>query len=204
MTPVRGSRGKRRGGAGGLRVVCRAAPRAKAPSPAAPAFPPRDGATPRQLALFEIVRARARVVAAIHGIAPAAAERCPAAGRWSVREAVLSLHAWDVECARALEPALSGVRPAWLDRGPREPPCLDEALLAPLRAVPWDEALRRLHAGHARLLEAIESLPEEPAELWTRDHPLGGILALVPENDRRHAEIIQEARTAATPPPRTP
>jgi uncharacterized damage-inducible protein DinB len=194
--------------ASGLRLVRAPAPRAKrGPAPAAappPAFPQRAEASPKQLVLFELVRAWARVLAATQGLAAATAGR-PAGGvKWSIRETVLHLHAWDLEWERSLEPAFRGVRPGWLDDGPAELARFNRALLEPLRLLSWDEAVRRLHAGRARLLEAIESLPEEPAVLWTQNHPLGELLAALHEHDQHHAEAIRRARAEAPPQPRTP
>ena len=191
----------------GLKLVRRPAPRPKRkPAPVAPppAFPQRGTASPKQLLLFEVVRAWARVLAAIQGLSAASAERPVGEGKWTLRETVLHLHAWDLEWERALEPACRGVRPAWLDHGPDELARMNEALLEPLRHLSWDEALRRLHAGRARLLEAIESLPEETDTTWTREHPLGELLAVLPEHDHHHAEVIKRARAEAPPPPRTP
>ena len=96
------------------------------------------------------------------------------------------------------------MRPAWLDAGRGDLARLNQALLEPLRRLSWDEALRRLHTGRARLLEAIESLPEEPAVLWTQNHPLGELLAALHEHDLHHAEVIKRARAEAPPQPRTP
>jgi uncharacterized damage-inducible protein DinB len=191
----------------GLKLVRRPLPRAKrkpAPAVPPPAFPQRGAASPKQLVLFELVRSWARVLAAIQGLSAGSAGRSVGAGTWTVRETVLHLHAWDLEWERALEPACRGTRPAWLDHGPEELARLNQALLEPLGRLPWDEAVRRLHAGRARLLEAIESLPEEPAAMWTREHPLGELLAVLPEHDHHHAEVIKRARAEAPPPPRTP
>jgi uncharacterized damage-inducible protein DinB len=191
----------------GLTLVRAPAHRAKRrPAAAAPkpAFPQRGGASPRQLVLFEAVRSWARVLAATQGLTSASAERPVEPGGWSIRETVLHLHAWDLEWERALEPALRGARPAWMDHGPAESARFNQTSLEPLRHLSWDEALRRLHAGRARLLEAIESLPEEPAAQWTPEHPLGELLAVLPAHDQHHAEVIKRARAEAPPPPRTP
>jgi uncharacterized damage-inducible protein DinB len=167
-------------------------------------FQQREGASPKQLLLFELVRARARVHAALQGLSAGAAERPLGEGRWSIRELVLHLHAWDLEMERAVEPAYRGERPAWLDEDTAGRARTNTQLLAPLRHLAWDEAMRRLHMGRDRLLEALESLPEEPDALWTKDHALGAMLVTLPEHDRHHAESIKTARDRAVPQPRTP
>jgi len=190
----------------GLKVVRRSAPsraRRSATRPA-PAFPQRADAAPKQIALFELVRSWTSVLAAVQGVSAATAEQPVGPGKWTLRETALHLHAWDLECQRALEPAGRGRRPAWAARGPGERARLNARLLAPLRHLPWNEALRRLQAGRARLLDAIEGLPEEPAASWVAGHPLGDILSLLTEHDHHHAEIIKQARAAASRPTRTP
>jgi hypothetical protein len=181
-----------------LRVIRKPA-RRPAPARAPSSFPQREGASAKQLLLFDLVRARARLQAALQGLVAGAAELRPAPGGLSLREMVLHLHAWDLEVEHALEPALRGRRPPWMDLEGAALDRANEELLAPLRALGWDEALRRFQVGRDRLLEAIESLPEEPAELWTRAHALGELLAFVPEHDHHHAEAIQAAREAAGP-----
>ena len=191
----------------GLKLVRKPTPRAKrgaAPAAPSPAFPQRGGASAKQLLLFELVRAWARVLAATQGLSAASAGRPVTAGKWTLHETVLHLHAWDLEWERALEPAGRGTRPAWLDHGPEALARLYQELLEPLRRLSWEEAVRRLHSGRARLLEAIESLPEEPAAMWTREHPLGELLAVLSEHDHHHAEVIKRARAEAPTPPRTP
>jgi hypothetical protein len=54
--------------------------------------------------------------------------------------------------------------------------------------------VRQLHATRRQLIEELESVPDEPAEVWTDAHPFGWMLwALVP-HDRHHAEVIQQWR----------
>ena len=77
-------------------------------------------------------------------------------------------------------------------------------LLAPLRHLPWDEALRRFEMGRARLLDAIKSLPEEPRVLWTKRHMLGRMLAVLPGHDHHHAETIKAARDRVAARPTLP
>ena len=72
--------------------------------PAPPPFPQREGASAKQLLLFDLVRARAQLLAALQGLAAGPAESRPGGGAWSIRETVLHLHACDLEVERALEP----------------------------------------------------------------------------------------------------
>jgi hypothetical protein len=184
-----------------LVIVRKATPR---PRPAPSAFPQRDGASPKQLLVFELVRARARVLAALQGLTPASAGMLLGRGKWSIREVALHLHAWDLELERALEPAFRGRPPAWMSHRARQLDRFNEERLAPLRGLAWDETLRRLHAGHARLVETIESLPEEPAAPWTKRHPLGRMLAVFPGHDHHHAEAVRAIREAAGSAPGAP
>jgi uncharacterized damage-inducible protein DinB len=177
-----------------LAIVRRAVPRPRA-APAA--FPQRKGASPKQLLLFELLRARTRVHAALQGLSSGTAEVRPGVGKWSIREVVLHLHAWDLEVERVLEPAFRGTPPPWMHYRAGRMNRFNEEQLAPLRDLPWEEALRRLHTGRDLLLEAVESLPEEPATPWTKRHPLGRMLAVFPHHDHHHAEAIKSLREVA-------
>jgi uncharacterized damage-inducible protein DinB len=156
--------------------------------------------------LFEMLRARAHVLAAIQGLSAAPAEARAREGGWSIREMVLHLHAWDLEVERVLEPAFRGSAPPWMRYRAGALSRWNEVLLAPLRALSWDEACRRLRAGRSRLLEAIESLPDEPAQLWTTRHILGRVVRILPDHDLHHAEAIKSLRegTGAPSPEHSP
>ena len=71
---------------------------------------------------------------------------------------------------------------------------INAELMAPLRALDWDEALRLLHRARELLMEELESVPEEPADVWSPDHPFGWMLQALPPHDRHHAEVIKRWR----------
>jgi hypothetical protein len=43
-------------------------------------------------------------------------------------------------------------------------------------------------------MEAIEGVPEEPAEVWSPGHPFGWMLHALPPHDQHHAEIVKQWR----------
>jgi hypothetical protein len=47
------------------------------------------------------------------------------------------------------------------------------------------------------LMEAVEGVPEQPAEIWSPEHPFGWMLNGLPPHDRHHAEIIKRWRAEA-------
>jgi hypothetical protein len=152
------------------------------------------GASVKELALFELVRARVAFTAAIQGLEPASAERPTAPGKWSPREMTLHLAYWDREVLRHLEAA-------WRD-GIKMPFSHDDVLernpigVAELSHHDWESAKRLLQANRERLVEALQSIPEEPAGMWGRGHPLGDILRILTHHDRHHADAIKAARAA--------
>jgi hypothetical protein len=161
------------------------------------AFRQRAGASSRQLQLFNLVRARTRVQAAVQGLVPGAAERPIGEGRWNAREIVLHLHFKDRETLDALESALHGIRPSWHDYDRGDFDRANAIGLAGLRHMPWDEALRALHIGRQALVEAIESIPELPADVWDTTHPLGELLHALSLHDLHHADAIKRWRAGA-------
>ena len=177
-----------------LRVV--PAPRTtRAVRKRAPAsFPQREGASSKQLVLFELIRARTAFLAAIHGLSPASANEPMGDGRWSVRETVLHLITRDQVRLRESESTQHGQEPSW--RGIQEPAMgmLNAELMAPLRHLDWEDAVRTLHRVREQLMEEIESVPDEPAEVWSADHPFGWMLHVLSPHDRHHADSIKRWR----------
>jgi uncharacterized damage-inducible protein DinB len=167
-------------------------PARKAPPP--PAFRQRTSASGKQLVLFELLRARAAVLAAIQGMPAASAEQPLGEGKWSAREVVLHLVARDRVRLKEMEAALRGARASWAGVHDDEMSRLNEADLASLRSLDWEAARRLLHTTRHQLMEAIESVPEEPAEVWKPEHPFGWMLHRLPTHDHHHAEVIKRWR----------
>ncbi|NOT35270.1 MAG: hypothetical protein HOP12_14090 [Candidatus Eisenbacteria bacterium] len=178
-----------------LRVVKPAAP---PPRPLASLAPEERAfgsalvtATSRERILFELRRGRASVHAAIKGMSAAAAERPLGPDKWCTREIVLHLASRDQARLREMESALRGVEISWRVHADSEWPRLNEADLADLRHHSWDEAIALLELTRERLLESIESVPDEPAEVWAETHPFGWMLRGLPPHDRHHADQIK-------------
>lgn len=166
----------------------------KVAKPPTPSFPQRQDASLKQLALFELVRARATLFSAIQGLSGAGADEPMAAGQWSAREVVLHLVTRDQARLREMEAALRGATPSWKETDEGEWPAINEASLAPLRGHDWEEALRLLHRTRQEMMEAIESVPDAPAEVWSPEHPFGWMLHGLPPHDRHHADRIKRWR----------
>ena len=169
-------------------------PRAKKKAPAPPpAFPQRAGATPKQLLLFELMRARASVLSALQGLGSGTSDPI-APGKWSPREIVLHLVTRDQARLRELESTLHGTPASW--RRTEDWAQINETNLAPLRHHDWEEALRLLHRTRQQLVEEIESVPEEPADVWSPEHPFGWMISVLPPHDRHHADQIKRWRAS--------
>lgn len=168
--------------------------RAARPAPP-PAFPQTAGAPARSQLMFRMVKARASVLAAVQGMGAATAERPLGEGKWSTRETILHLVTRDRARLREMEAALRGVRPSWEGWDPQRQALVNEEDLAPLRPMSWDDALKLLLTTRQELMEAIESIPEEPAEVWGGEHPLGWMFQRLPAHDLHHAESIKRWRT---------
>jgi len=180
---------KRPSGRPALRVV-----RRRAPPPPPPFSGATAGASAKELALFEFVRARVAFTAAIQGMGAAAADRPTAPGKWSPRQIVLHVAYWDREMLRHLEPA-------WRDNV-KVPLTYEDILRAnpggveELSHLDWEAAKRFLQATRERLLEALQSIPDEPAGMWTRGHALGAMIHHLTHHDRHHAGVIKAARAS--------
>jgi hypothetical protein len=172
--------------------------RKQASKPAQASFPQREGASPKQLVLFELIRARAAVLSAIHGLSPASANQPMGEGQWSTRETVLHLITRDQARLRESESTRHGQPASW--KGIQDPAMsqLNAELMAPLRHLDWEDAVRTLHRVREQLIEEIESVPDEPAEVWNPEHPFGWMLHALPPHDRHHADSIKRWRLERT------
>ena len=168
--------------------------RKPARKPAKASFPQRAEASPKQLVLFELIRARAALHAALQGLVPGQAGAPMGAGKWSIRETVLHLITRDQARLRELEAALRGLTPSWKGADDARMGAINAELLAPITRLEWEEALRLLQLTRLQLIEAVESVPEESAEVWADEHPFGWMLRVLPAHDRHHADIIKRWR----------
>jgi hypothetical protein len=185
------------GGKPRLRVIRRPARKTRRPAKAK-AFPQTDGASAKQRLLFDLVRSHTAVSAAFQGMTSASAERPMGEGKWSARETVLHLVFRDRIRLRELEGALRGVAPSWRGESVSQQNQDNERDLATLRHHSWDEAVRLLHSTRRELMEAVESVPEEPAEVWSEDHAFGWMMWRLPAHDRHHADAIKLWRSASS------
>lgn len=138
--------------------------------------------------------ARVALMNAIRGLTPGAAEQASGPEKWSPREMVLHLLNWDREVARVLEEALRGTMPASLPATRDEINRFNQEGVSRLRHMAWPEALRELDQAREDLRDALESIPDEPAEVWGKKHPVGQIVRVLAGHDRHHAEALKRWR----------
>ena len=160
-----------------------------------PAFPQTAGASGKQRLLFDLLRARATLMAAVQGLMGGAVEQPLGEGRWTVRETMLHLCAWDEMALRAFEPARRSIAPEWASARGAALDRLNARGVDALRQHGWDDTLRLLQAGRQRLIESVEEVSDQPANVWARDHALGAMLFDLTRNDRHHAEAIKRWRS---------
>lgn len=171
------------------------------PAPGAAPAPPepqafagaKAAASAKDLVLFELVRARVAVAAAIQGMSAASADQPTAPGKWTFREMVLHLAYWDRECLPLLEDAYQHGQGTGLTH--EHILARNDAAIEELRHHDWDEARRLLQLHRERLMEEFQSIPEEPAEMWSKAHPVGRLARILTHHDRHHADKLKAART---------
>lgn len=171
------------------------------PPPPPPAFPQTAGASPKQVYLFDLVRAHAAVLAAIQGLSAHAADQPMAEGKWSVRLTVIHLIARDRARLHEIDAAVLGRRASWIGSNEEDWARVNAGEMAPLSSLSWDEALRLLQSTRQKVTEAVESIPEDPPQVWAPEHTLMEMLAGLPPHDRHHAEIIKRWRGTVPSPP---
>jgi len=144
--------------------------------------------------MFHLLKSRAQLLAAVQGLVAGTAEQALGEGKWNTREIVLHLCCRDRARLREFEAALRGVAVSWQGLDDRAMARVNAADIEPILHLAWDESLRLLHSTRQSLMEAIEGVPEEPAELWSPEHPFGWMLQALPPHDQHHAEIIKQWR----------
>jgi len=155
----------------------------------------RAHASSREELLFELARARAAVKAAIQGLSIANASRPIAAGKWSPLEIVLHLGERDRVRLEEFHRTLHGQPRTWAGVSDAEQAVQNEQHLAPLRALTWDSAVRRLDSLREQLLLRLHEVPALPNDIWQRGHAFADMMWGLPEHDRHHADQIKRART---------
>jgi uncharacterized damage-inducible protein DinB len=153
-----------------------------------------DDRTVKESALFELMRARAVVLAVIEGLDASSAEQPLAEGKWSAREVVLHLAARDRARLREMESILRGSPASWWAYDDDEQARDNAEAIAATNHMRWEEAVDYLLSTRRELLESLESVPEGPAEVWTPEHTFGRMVHGLPNHDRHHAEAIQRWR----------
>jgi len=184
-----------------LALVKRPAPK-PAPKPRAakvPAAPPfagaSAGASAKDLLMFELVRARVAVHAALQGMVGSSAEIPIAPGKRTTRQLVLHLAYWDREILKRLEDMMRhDIRPPeWSEESIER---MNDEAMVEMDTFDWEAAKRLLHTQRERLLETLQSFPEEPSNVWNKPHAVEWILRILIHHDRHHADQIRDARMA--------
>lgn len=169
--------------------------------PVPPAFSrQRAHATRRDELLFELTRARAAVRAAVQGLGGGNAERPVAPGKWSIKEIVLHLGERDRARLEEFDSLLAGRERSWAGLQGEPLHALNEAHLAPLRALSWDDAVRRTDRLRDELVARLLAVPAEPVTPWEHEHAFGAAFWHLPQHDRHHAQQIKLARIGGPAP----
>jgi hypothetical protein len=178
------------------RAAKRAVARRRSASLAAvpPAFGQSVGASPKQRLLFDLLRARTAVKAALAGLTAGSANEPIAPGKWSAREAVLHLVTRDQVRLDEMETVLRGTPASWEGAQPADWARINAATMAPIHHLPWDDTLRLLDRTRQRLIEALEGVPEDP-EIWDESHAFGRMFREFHRHDLHHADILKAWRT---------
>lgn len=153
----------------------------------------RAGAATRDLMLFELVRARAAVKAALQGMASGRALQPVAPGKWSLLEVVLHLSERDRVRLEEFERLHAGLAPSWRGMTADQIAAMNDAHLAPLRDLSWDEALRRMDSLRDELMQRLARVPADE-EVWRKGHAFADTMGHLAQHDRHHAQQIKLAR----------
>jgi uncharacterized protein (TIGR03083 family) len=134
---------------------------------------------------------RLNVLKACEGLSDEESSRPMAEGKWSVKDTLGHLAAWEGEVIRAFEQKARGERPTIGDIADFDAWNKVEAAKRKDRSP--EEIRRELHEGRTRLLTILNDLPEE-ADLWAPERSTAKMLEMLIEHDTHHWHQIHDYR----------
>jgi hypothetical protein len=155
----------------------------------------KAGATPKQRILFRLMQQRVHLLGAYQGLAESQLLEPMTEGGESVRDALTVLAAWELATVDALATARAGERPAFLEWKDDERRRWAAGQRERTRSLAVDDVVRGLQVTRLELLDQMEAMPEEPAEMWTAPHPVGALIERLSANDLELADAIKRWRS---------
>ncbi|HEV2104630.1 MAG TPA: DinB family protein, partial [Candidatus Eisenbacteria bacterium] len=134
---------------------------------------------------------RDAVLAAAKRLGAEAARAPREPGKWSPREILLHLAAWDDWILEALPAARRNLSPPPM--GAAAVNAFNARAVAAGKRLDWAEAVRRFRDRRARVLATLARVPASPTHVWSRGHAVGRLVDFVPEHDRHHAAQLAAA-----------
>jgi uncharacterized protein (TIGR03083 family) len=141
--------------------------------------------------LEKLNRERAKVLNAVEGLSDEQMSREPADGKWSIKDILGHITAWEAEAVRAFEQKARGERPTIMSITDIE--AWNQVEAGKRKGASVAEIRNELNETRNRLLEIVNTLPDD-GDLWSPERSTAKILNMLIEHDDHHSKAIEQQR----------
>ena len=134
-----------------------------------------------------LIEERRNVLKAIEGVTDEEFCKPMAEGKWSIKDTLGHLTAWEAEVANAFEQKARGERPTIGDIKDFDP--WNDAQAAKRKDNSAEEIRREFNENRRRLLTIVNGLPEDES-LWSPERSTSKLLNVIIEHDRHHWKAL--------------
>lgn len=145
----------------------------------------------KQEYLEKLLAARQEVVNAIDGLTEEQVCRPMAEGKWSIKDTIGHLAAWEGEVAQAFEQKARGERPTVGDITDYE--AWNQVEAKKRNGLSLDEIRTEFAGNRKRLLAMIDGLPDD-GDVWSASRSTAKLLDVIIEHDQHHCKSIRDYR----------
>jgi uncharacterized protein (TIGR03083 family) len=145
----------------------------------------------KQEYIERLVEERQNVMKALEGLSDEQMSRPMAEGKWSVRDVLGHLAAWENEVVKAFEQKARGQRPTIADITDYDSWNAAEAEKRKYKSV--EDIRHELKQTRKRLLTILNDLPEDEST-WSPERSTAKMMKMLIEHDRHHWKAICEFR----------
>ena len=145
----------------------------------------------KQEFLDQMLEQRLNVLKAAEGVSDDEMRQPMGEGKWSIKDTLGHLAAWEGEIVKAFEQKARGERPTIGDITDFE--AFNQAEAKKRKDKSVEEIRAEFNATRERLLAAVNALPDE-GDVWSPERSTAKMLDVVIQHDKHHCKSIRDFR----------